>query len=431
VSSNLLTDQHITQEALMILENELSFTKGVNRQYDKEFKNAKRGATFYARKPPQYTVRDGQAVVIQDTVQTQVPVTLAHQFGVDVEFYSADLALSVSEFGRDILQPQIVQIANAIDMAGLALALQVPNVVGTAGTTPGTGATAQAALAVYGSAKAMLDKNAAPRDGRRNMLINEDAEAVTVPNLAGLLSPTKTIGEQYISGTMGKALGFNFSMSQNVNVFTAGPQSGAPTVKTAPTAATQPFGMTLSPASTTFTPNPASSAQTYSVSTQGWTASTQIFNGGEVVYFANTYLVNPVSKQNAGKLKGFVVSGPITSDASGNATLTLTEPMIVSGAYQNVTAVPGVNAAITIGITGGVASPQNLAYHRDAFTLCCVDLPVPGGTHMAARKSDDQLGISMRFVAQYDIRTDLFIGRFDVLCGWAALRPNWAVRLLG
>ncbi|HZQ53322.1 MAG TPA: P22 phage major capsid protein family protein [Bryobacteraceae bacterium] len=431
MSSVLLTDQHITMEALAILENSLSFTKTVNRQYEKEFKNAYRGATVYARKPPRYTVRDGQAVAIQDTVQTQVPVTLQHQFGVDVQFYSADLELSIEAFSQKVLEPQIVQIANAVDFAGLSLALQVPNVVGTAGTTPGTGATAQAALAVYGSAKAMLDKTATPRDGRRNCLINEDAESVTVPNLAGLLNPTTSISKQYTDGTMGKALGLNFSMSQNVNVFTAGAQAGTPQVATAPTPATQPFGTTLTPASGQFTPNPASSAQTFSVSTKGWTASTQIFNGGEVVYFANCYMVNPLSKQNAGKLKGFVVSGPITSDGSGNATLTLTEPMITAGAYQNVTAVPTVNAAITFGITAGTASPQNLAYHRDAFTLACVDLPVPGGVHMAARKSDDQLGLSLRFVAQYDIRTDLFIGRFDLLCGWAALRPEWAVRILG
>lgn len=420
MSNNLLTDQHITQEALMILENNLAFTKNVTRQYDKEFKNAYRGATIYARKPPRYTVRDGAAVQLQDTTQTQVPITLNHQFGVDVSFTSVDLALSIEDFSESVLAPQIVQIANAIDFAGLALALQVPNVVGTPGTTPGTGATAQAALAVYSQAGALLDKTATPRDGNRALVINEDAQAITVPNLAGLMNPTSDISKQYQDGTMGRALGFKWNMSQNVNVFTTGAQGGTPLVATQPTPATQPNGMTMT-----------TSVSTFAVATKGWTANTNVLNPGDVVTFGTSFLVNPVSRQNAGKLKQFVVTNTVTSDGSGNATLQLAEPMIVSGAYQNVTNVPAANAAITVVGTAGTVSPQNLAFHKNAFTLACAPLPVPGGVHMGAMKDDDQLGLSMRFVAQYDIRTDLFIGRFDVLCGWAALRPEWAVRIAG
>lgn len=420
MANNLLTDQHITAEALMILENSLSFTKNVTRKYDKEFKDAHRGSIIYARKPPRYVVRDGQNVVLQDTTQTQVPIVLNHQFGVDVSFSSADLALSIDGFSQEVLAPQIVQIANAIDFSGLGLATLVPNAVGTPGTTPGTGATAQAALAVYSQAGALLDKTATPRDDNRAIVINEDAQAITVPNLAGLLNPNSDISRQYQEGTMGRALGFKFNMSQNVNVFTTGALGGTPLVATQPTAATSPFGLTLS-----------STSQTFAVATKGWTASTNVLNPGDIVSFGNCYLVNPVSRQNAGKLKQFVVMNTVTSDGSGNATLQLSEPMIVTGAYQNVTVVPAVNAAITVVGAASTVSPQNLAFHKSAFTLACAPLPLPGGTHMAAMKDDDQLGLSIRFVAQYDIRTDLFIGRFDVLCGWAALRPEWAVRLPG
>jgi len=420
MSNNLLTDQHITQEALMILENSLSFTKNVTREYDKEYKNAHRGATIFARKPPRYTVRDGQNVVIQDTTQTQVPITLNHQYGVDVQFSSADLALSIEDFSENVLAPQIVQIANAIDFAGLSLALSVPNAVGTPGTTPGTGSTAQQALAVYSQAGALLDKNAAPRDGNRSLVINEDAQAITVPNLSGLFNPTTDVAKQYQDGQMGRALGFKWNMSQNVNVFTFGAQGGAPKVASAPAPATQPFGLTLS-----------SSTSTFAVSTNGWTASTNVLNPGDIVSFAGSYRVNPVSRQNAGAIKQFVVTNVVTSDGTGAATLQLAEPMIVAGAYQNVTAVPAVNAAITVVGAANTVSPQNLAFHKNAFTFACAPLPLPGGVHMAAMKDDDQLGIAMRFVAAYDIRTDLFIGRFDVLCGWAALRPEWAVRIPG
>lgn len=422
MANTLLTDQHITAEALMILENELVFTKQISRDYQKEFKgSAKRGATVYAKRPPRYTVRDGQNVSIQDTTITQVPVTLNHQYGVDVEFTSQDLTLSIEGFSEQVLRPQIVQIANAVDLAGLTLAsTSTGNLVGTPGTTPGTGATAQAALAVYAQAGALLDKTATPRDGKRAIVINEDAQAITVPNLAGLLSPQPEISKQYTDGQMGKALGLKWGMSQNVNVFTTGAQGGTPLVAAAPTAQTLPNGTTLS-----------ATTGTFAVTTKGWTASTNVLNAGDVVYFSGTYMVNPVSRLNAGKLKGFVVTNTVTSDGSGNATLQLAEPMITTGAFQNVTAVPATNAAITVAGAANVVSPQNLAFHKDAITLACVDMPLPGGVHMAARKSDDQLGLSMRFVAAYNVSTDQFVGRFDLLCGWAVLRPEWIVRIAG
>jgi hypothetical protein len=421
VANTLLTDQHITDEALMILENELTFTKQVKRTYAKEFTNKKRGDTIYIRKPPRYMVRDGQAVSIQDTTQSQTPIVLSHQYGVDVEFNSADLALRVSEFGKDILQPQIAVIANAIDLAGLAQANLIYNAVGTPGTTPGTGATAQAALAVYANAQALLDKCAAPRDGRRAIVIQEDAQAITVPNLAGLFQDQKEVSKQYLEGTMGRALGLKWSMDQNVNVLTQGTLGGTPLVNGSITPATAPTGTALG-AITNFT-----------ISTNGWTASTKVLLGGEIFTLAGVHGVNPVSKQDTGKLQQFVVlGGPYTADGSGNiAALQISPPIITTGAYQTVTALPVANVALTFLGAASVVSPQNLAFHQDAFAFASVDLPLPEGVHMRARKSDDQLGISMRFVAGFDIRTDQFIGRFDVLCGWAVPRPEFAVRLPG
>lgn len=421
MANTLLTDIHITQEALMILENELGFTKSVKRKYAKEFQNKKRGDTIYIRKPPKYTVRDGQAVSIQDTTQSQTPLQLTHQFGVDVEFNSSDLALKVSEFGREILQPQIVVIANAIDLAGLAQVANVANLAGTPGTTPGTGASAQAALAVFATAGALLDKNAAPRGSKRKLVINEDAQAIVVPNLSGLLSPVKEIGDQYRSGTMGQALGFSWTMDQNVLVQTQGTLGGTPLVNGSITPATAPQGTSLA------------SITNFTISTNGWTASTKVLLGGERFTLAGVYGRNPVSGQSTGKLQQFVVlNGPYTADGSGNiASLQISPPIITTGPYATVTALPAANVALTFLGAASVVSPQNVAFAEDAFAFASVDLPLPGGVHMAARKTDDQLGISLRFVAAYDVRTDLFIGRFDCLCGWATPRPEWAVVLPG
>ena len=428
MSNNLLTDQHITQEALMILENELTFTKQVDRQLDTEFKNAKRGATISVRKPPRYVVRDGQNVAIQDTVQTQVPFTLAHQFGVDVEFYSADLALSISDFGTEILQPQMAAIANAIDYSGLQLALQVPNAVGTPGTTPGSGLTtnlAQSTLAIYTQANALLDKTATPRDGQRAAVIQEDAQAILVANLSGLFQDSTDVGRQYREGTMGRTIGNKFSMDQNVNVFTTGSFAGTAVVNGAGQGTTVPPGQALGVAGYT----------NFSLNITGITASATFCSAGDRFTLPNVYGVNPQSRATTNKLQQFVVLGApgttYTANGSGQASLPIYPPIIPGGAYQTVTASPANGAALTWMGAANTVTPMNVVFHKTAFTFASCDLPLPGGMHMAARKSDKKLGISLRFVAGYNIGTDQFIGRFDVLCGWLAQRPELACVVYG
>ena len=58
MANTLLTISMITREALRVLENNLTFTKGVNRQYDSRFgvEGAKIGTVLNVRKPPRYVV---------------------------------------------------------------------------------------------------------------------------------------------------------------------------------------------------------------------------------------------------------------------------------------------------------------------------------------------------------------------------------------
>src|SRR5499427_1154040 len=66
--NTLLTISMITREALRILENNLAFTKRINRQYDDKFaiEGAKIGYVVNARKPVRYVVSTGQALSLQD-----------------------------------------------------------------------------------------------------------------------------------------------------------------------------------------------------------------------------------------------------------------------------------------------------------------------------------------------------------------------------
>lgn len=399
-ANTLLTISMITKEALRILENNLAFTKRVNRQYDDKFavEGAKIGYVVNARKPVRYIVTTGQALQIQDATETQVPVTLTTQDHVDFQFSSADLALSVDDFKDRFLQPAVAALANKIDYNGLQLYTQVYNAVGTPGTVPNT-------LLTYLLAGVALDNNAAPQDDNRYVVITPKMQAYIVDALKGLFQQATAIAQQYVKGTMGTAAGFTWAMDQNCPTHTVGAQGGTPLVNGA-------------------------SQTGASLITDGWTAAAaNRLKAGDVFTIANVYGVNPQSRQSTGDLQQFVVTADTASDGSGNATIPISPSIITSGAFQTVNVAPADNAALTVLGAASTATPQGLAFHRDAFTLVTADLPVPKGVDMGSRVSDKQLGISLRIVRAYDINTDQWPCRIDVLYGWASLRPELACRI--
>ena len=114
--TTLLTSTIVTRKALEIMHNKLNFIGSINRQYDKSFavEGAKIGSTLLIRLPNQYTVRTGQTASIQATNETSETLTIATQKGVDVNFTSADLTLSLDDFSERILEPAMAVTA-AVD----------------------------------------------------------------------------------------------------------------------------------------------------------------------------------------------------------------------------------------------------------------------------------------------------------------------------
>ena len=398
--NTLLTISMITREALRILENNLAFTKRINRQYDDKFaiEGAKIGYVVNARKPVRYIVATGQALALQDATETQVPISLTTQDHVDFQFSSADLKLSIDDFGDRFIQPAVSALANKIDYNGLQLYSQIYNAVGTPGVTP-------VQLLTYLMAGVALDNNAAPQDEMRHLVITPKMQAYIVDALKGLFQQATAISQQYAKGQMGTAAGFQWAMDQNCPTHASG---------------TFTTGGTVTGASQTGS----------SLITGGWVAAD--LKRGDVFTIGTgatgVYSVNPQSRQSTGELQTFVVTAGVAG--AGALTLPIAPAIVTSGPMQTVAASPAAGAAITMLGPTGTVSPQGLAFHRDAFTLVTADLPVPKGTDMASRVSDKQLGISLRIVRDYDITTDQFPCRIDVLYGWATLRPELACRVL-
>ena len=405
MSNNLLTISKITNEALMVLENELTFTSEVDRNYDDQFAvvGAKIGNTVNVRRPGRFIGTTGPALNVEDFNETSVPVTLSTQFHVDTQFTTQDLALSLDMFSDRVLKPAVAAIANKIDRDGLVTAAaNTANIVGVAGTPP-TG------LITYLTAAAYLDAEGAPRDGRRSCIVEPFTSATIVDSLKGLFVPQEAIGEQYRKGLMGRdSAGMNWKMDQNVVSQTFGNFTGSATVDM--TSASNQLAT-------------------------GWAQTTTITiaktgtvtpNVGDTFTIAGVYAVNPQNRQAYGsnKLRNFVVKA-----VSGNS-VTVSPAIISGGQFQNVSIPsPSSTAALTFFNQSGTVSPQNIIMHRNAFTLAVADLELPEGVHFAGRASDKEIGLSMRVVRQYTINNDSIPTRLDVLYGWAPLYPELACRV--
>ena len=416
MSNNLLTISKITNEALMVLENELTFTSEVDRNYDDQFAvvGAKIGNTVNVRKPGRFIGTTGPALNVEDFNETSVPVTLSTQFHVDTQFTTQDLALSLDMFSDRVLKPAIAAIANKIDRDGMAMAVaQTANIVGTAGTVPTD-------LLTYLTAGAYLDSEGAPRDGRRSCIVEPFTSASIVNSLKGLFVPQEAIASQYRKGLMGRdSGGMNWKLDQNVVAQTFGDNS-TDTVTASVNTTTGTGFLTTGWASTS----------TISMTA----ANTGIINlnAGDVFTIDGVYAVNPQNRQAYGsnKLRNFVVKTTVAISSGSSANVVVSPAVITAGQFQNVT-IPTTSstAAVTQFNKTGVVSAQNIIMHKNAFTLAVADLELPEGVHFAGRASDKEIGLSMRVVRQYTINNDSIPTRLDVLYGWAPLYPELACRV--
>lgn len=451
MTQQLLTMSYITNEALVVLENELIIANRVERQYSDEFAQtgAKIGNTVNIRRPPRYKGTYGPPLNVEDTFEQSIPVVLNYQFHVDVQFTTQDLALSMDMFKKRVLRPQIATVANRIDSDTAQYAyINTAASVGTPGVSPNS-------LKLFTDARAILAAEACPREGEKNVVLDPISMSSMVATVQGLFNPQAKISEFLDTGMIAREFaGLDWWEDQNIPVFTTGAQGGTP-VLTTPIAGTA--FMT------------SGWAQSGTVSTQGWSNSTAVISVGDIIQFAGVYPVNPQNRLQYGKtLRQFVVlppggfatppngaanptltyapatlaagtfnpaTGLYTSSGTGTLTLTIGDCCISGGQFQNVTAAPASGAAITV--NGGAAnasqvSPQGLVFHKYAYALAFADLPLPRGVEFAARAYDDEdVGMSIRVVTQYTINNDSEPTRADVLYGPASIYRTLGLRVAG
>lgn len=416
MANNLLTISMITNKSLMVLENELTFTSEVSREYSDQFAivGAKIGNTVNVRRPGRFIGTTGPALAVEDFNETSIPVVLTTQFHVDTQFTTQDLALSLDAFTDRVIRPCTSTIGNKIDRDGLVMAKNnTANIVGSVGTIP-TG------LLTYLQAGALLDAEGTPRDGKRCVVIEPFTQATIVDSLKGLFVPDSQISTQYRKGMMGRdSGGMNWKMDQNVVSQTFGAWT------------TTAGALTVNGANQGLATGWAATSTVSLSTTQALT-----LNQGDVIQFAGVQPVNPQNRQPYGsnRTRNFVVTASVTQAAAGNFNVVVSPALIYGGQFQNVSQTPGGGAVVTAsslatGTSNAVTAPQNIMFHRNAFTMVNADLELPEGVHFAGRASDKETGLSIRVVRQYTINNDAIPTRLDVLYGWAPLYPELATRV--
>ena len=401
-----LSDGDITRKALAILHNKLIFCKTINRQYDDRFarSGAKNGGSLEIRDPNQFTVRTGAVMDVQDVTETTQTLTVATQKGVDVNFSSVELTLSMDDFADRILEPAMARLA--ADLDSTVITASYKDVYNHVNTAFGTASDLQDVQ----SARAKLSKGLAPTSNRYLLMESLGMNAVVHAG-RGFFSPASEISKQYTEGLMGRAYGFDFYETEMIPTHTNGTRTDTtPVVDTSSAIVngTATIAITAAASSTTLTK-------------------------GDIFTIAGVYAVNPETKAAYAHLQQWVVTTAITATSTA-VTVAVSPTPYSSGAKQNIS-IPTPASSAVVNLTAGgsgaasTAYPQSMAYNRDAFTLVTADLEMPKGVDFAAREVYD--GISLRIVRKYDIVNDKFPCRMDVLFGYKTIRPEWACRLSG
>ena len=364
----------LAQGVLALRENAV-MPRLVNRDY--EGLAAQKGAVINIPIPSSIASRDvSPSITMNSNVDfnpTVAVVTL--DFWKEAPFHLSDKDMAECDAGVMPMQASeaIKSLANAIDQYLLARTTGFFGYAGTAGTTPFNGSLTAAA-----SARMILNRNAAPMSDRR-AAIDPLAEQNFGINANIIQADQRGDAEGLVNGVIGKKLGIDWYMDQNVQSYTAG---------------------------------------------TGWASG---FIASTVAGAVGDSTLNVINATASGQVKiGDLFR--FTADTNHH-TYVVTVTTTVSATVQSViTFYPPLKTAVATGATLIVVSgtyTRNVAFHRDAFAWASRPLAdVQGAGNTFASAVDPVSGIALRLEVSRQYKQTTF--SYDVLGG-----GNWIRRELG
>ena len=387
MANTILTADVVLKEAKRDFVNQTPFISSMRRSYDGSYSayGAKAGDAIRIKKNTKLTARTGKTMQAQNLVEESVSLARSNIYGVDLVFSEKELTMDLAEFSRDIIKPAISVLAAKVESAAMAsLTKQVYNTI----TLPVTALDRADIIA----ADKMLNDFSAPGSDRFAVLSNQGYGDLLDAN-AALFNPNQKISRQYTEGFLGDMYNFSTARTSNIYSHTTGTYNGAHVVDGA-----------------------SQTGATLTVKT-GTGAPTE----GDTFTIAGVNSLNPVTLADTGELQVFTVGAGATA-----SSWPISPSLSITGSSATVTALPADAATITeIGVAS-TSYKQNLFYHRDAFAFATADMMLPKGVDFAARNTEGNL--SMSIIRDYDIVNSDILCRLDIVCGWVAVQPEFAVR---
>lgn len=406
--NTFLTPSVFANEGLRLLENELVIGSKVHTDYSSEF-TGNVGDTISIRRPTAYAGQNDNLDITsyrEDITQGKTTISLNKTVTIAVEIGAKDRTLSFDRLSEDVIKPAVLKMKDRIESDLASLYSEFYWFAGTPGTLPST-------FKALASSGAIMTDAAIPQDGRF-ALHSTDSSVELADGLKSVFvqDKVKTALER---GSIGRYANFENYEFVHAPAHVVGVATGTPKVNL-----DQSTTYALSKDSWTMTLN-----------TDGWTNSTAgILKKGDVFTIAGVYAVNPVSKQSTGRLQTFVVMADANSGAStGPAALTISPPIITSGAYQTVSAQAANDADITVKTgTGGSTYRQSLLLHPKALALVTRPLDIPSGSGVkTSTKTGNKVTISVTEFVNGNTLAQTF--RFDMLYGVKTLDQRLGMRL--
>lgn len=395
----------VLNESLAEAHEQSALISTVDRQYDDQYAKAgaKIGDTLRVKNPNQFKTRSGNPMDVKDITETSQNITLATLLGVDMRFDHVDLTLDtenpdqVAAFTKRFIRPAMSTLISNIEYNAMAyFAKATYQVAGTAGSAINS-------LTTPNLARAKLNQQLAPKSDRFVQM-----DSVTMASLTGgvpsYFQPANQIKDAFTEGFIARTSMADYYENERAYTLANGAD-----------VAGEINGGTISNGMTTIT-------------VDGFTAAPEVgavFTIGSGSGETRVYDVHPETKQAYSHLKQFVVTAATTTSITFSPAIYYD----TEDPRQNVSGIPADNADIVFVGSASTSYVQPLMYHKEAFQFVTADLPLVAGADQCARKTMD--GLSLRVWMDGDIRNNALLCRIDLLHGYAALRPEWACRMIG
>lgn len=426
MANAMLSPKVYANTFLKLMKNSVVLPKLVSSEYKnvvvKPISNTgqRNGTTVYIKRVPQFTVRDGAVASVQDVVEGEIAVSIDKQKGVDVEFTSLEETLTVDALLKSkIMQAKASALANQIDQDLHALTKKFYSWVGT----PGQDINSYSDLT---KGPQRLDEMSVEQDGRIGLLHPSDAWAM-LGSLSGLTAQTKEATDALTRAKLPMLGNIDWYSTQNAGTVTTGTRSGNATV------------------------DGADQDVAYSEVKDGnWVqdlvlasvGNNTTIKAGEVFTIADVYACNPLTKARLPYLQQFTVIDDETANGSGAVTVTISPPIISSGAYQTVvcagssSTAPDTGAAVqwmgsdTEADTDATTYKYGTIFRPEALALVSAKLVMPYSGE-ADYATDPETGLTVRYWRTSDGTNDTHLHRFDVVYGVKMVDPRRGTRISG